>query len=768
MYENPLEAALAALAASGAIVPQPAPYIAGGDAGLLAPGEEAMYDLSNPPGVAIPDRLTAYRGDVPPRGTPQRPDYPVGVDRFGAELGQPDLADVPRAPVDPYPGVRDPYSDVPRFGYGDVAAADRAESDQINQVGRSRADLADAQIRSQADLLSRQAAVQEQGVREMQRADMDYQAARATAEAKADQETAQWLEQVTTLAQKEPSPDRWWDTRSSFGKALWGLGLVFSTIHAGITPGAKNAVLEMVKQEINNDVERQQQRLEREMQALKLTGQVMDKRQARLLSDMQDDHTMRLTRIQALEKAWLTRAATPGDPQKAAALAESQMFLDELKLGVIGKRRDVAVQQQNSALDRTHATRLKGMEIAQRQREALQQQKQFDDELDYKYWKEKTDAAVTLATRPAGSDKLPDKRGVAFDTGAVMVGPDGQPVGDGTFYVRDEKAHQEVGEITTSASKLYRDLNRLAEKLEEKGVAARAAGVAIGETDPEIQKLVTDIAYGTAKQLDPGGRLSEMDVLKGGMAKFGFGPDGKLLDRAKHNWDPSAIANMIREETKNMEVEVGKKLAKYNDVSLNGQRTRVLWRPQNIEAPKVPDRTSVDDSIKAGTYVPPAPPTSAKEYDAKLAQEQTQRGLRGVLLPLHDRTEVAAARASFEGKGPDKIRDAAARALAAAKDENTRQMILVISKDAEEKAAKTLAQLEKDVNQFNEARRLKKQKPISGGYIPEPLSLKDVQSLATRRGLGNDGEAIQELYDRVSGNAAEIIRRTAIKRANQK
>jgi hypothetical protein len=268
----------------------------------------------------------------------------------------------------------------------------------------------------------------------------------------------------------------------------------------------------------------------------------------------------------------------------------------------------------------------------------------------------------------------------------------------------------------------------------------------MGETNPEIAKLVSKMAYTTAKQLDPGGRLSEMDVLKGGVANIGFTPDGKLLDRAKYAASKDQIVTMLRRDQANLAQGVSKKLAKYHSAVVNPADSRIAWEPQRLTAPEVQPKNAIQHLQESG-QIPLAPrPMTVQQYRQQLKDDESP-SLKGAVVPPHDRQAVADFEAFAKGRSPAAIRQKASEVLAQFKadpwgdkpeispaEENTAHIIKIVADDAAKKAEATLKRLEQSV-QFLNSRRVMNGRP--------PMSKSEIARLAEERKLDVGHEVIE-------------------------
>jgi hypothetical protein len=736
---------------------------------LMGPGQDpASYDLNNPTHPQLNDRqsypgMASGAGLLPPEQPPA--DVRVGIDRIGAVQDDgtldPDI-DVPYDPrfVKQAPGV--PTS---------VGGAYAQENAALGEAGYQSERAAVLKHRATQDTAERIAQSYEKAALEQGNIIQMHQAARSMAHAKADAETASWIQELEIHAQKEPNPGRWFESRSRLGKILWGLGLVAGSVNAAITPGARNAVLDMVRQEIQNDVDEQKQRMARESAILQLKGGTMRERHTRNQSDLRDDHTMAMTRLQALERAWAARAARPGDADAEAARAEVMAEFSGWKLQVAQRRTAETRQsyeaqlnrgfqrEQQAAAQRFQATQADLTRQHQSKENALDRQNRLDL------------APVSIQASGAGSKRNPigkDGKPTYFEvqsgveggrvSGLVLKGPDGKPAnGDGVLMVGDDKMGKEAADVAMMANKRYTASKDLLTLLNSKGDDDWAKMFAAGVLDPKMNALIQDLGYSIAKSHDA--RITNQDFNSGVAQLMGFNPNGDWLERGKAASHVADIKKKLAEDIASMPKHVSNSLIPFNNGGINGQGTQLVWDPQYLTQGKPVEKNALESGDP--TAQENAHPKvelekyTAKQYREAKATEMTDPSQRGFKVPKHDEAAVEHIIEFAKGRGPEAIRAEAMRTLdalqktrAEATDEwnpdrpkvdvealnNTWRMVHSIGEDEAKRAEKALDSLKKHIE-----------------GLPFDPSEKTIRELAQKRYKLTDAEGdVQEVIKEVN------------------
>lgn len=330
--------------------------------GAAAPGQANMTPV-NPYGAAPPP-VPAPAGGPPTGAGPVDPYATLAITGQGGPPGQPtpgitpdtgrmlanSLTGTPQPPGAPGGGTGAPGPRKP------LNAEDAADQDVTNAFGATAksADQA-AVLKNQAerDRLNAQADAMVQGNTKIAADDTAYYKARMANEAAADLETKQWMQDLDKKSKEEPNPHRWWDNTSSFGKAMWLASLAFSTMGQAKV-GGKNIAGEMMSSEIDADIARQKDSLTRQIDAMKLKGQEIDKTSARKLADLQDVHAARVTRLMSLQQAMVLRAGAPGSTDDKAAVANANAELGKLAISEAQKKRELISGERQKTLDRQH------------------------------------------------------------------------------------------------------------------------------------------------------------------------------------------------------------------------------------------------------------------------------------------------------------------------------------------------------------------------------------------------------------------------------
>ena len=686
--------------ALGAVQPSPEAVI--GQDMVQQEAMQAPTSFSTPQDL-MNDRQKYAFGFEPPAEAEPRPDFPVGVDRIGAERGTPDLSEVPPGvPQDPYPGVQatppppDPYA--PLGSPQTTQQATQQANDSMVGAAKAQTDLELAKQRALSEQQGRIADVYQRSA-DTQLAYMnDYKQERAAIQAKADVETAAWLQDLQNLAAREPNPNRWWNNQSGLSQALWAMGMVFGAINAGLTPGGSNAALAMVQKEIDKDVDIQKAVTEREMAIGKLKGSAMKDRHARNDLNLRDDYSAKMTRLQSLERAWTSRATAPGDADAAVAKQAGIAWLAEQKSAVAERyRQEKAAQDERLAAQR-HQERMAG---AQRAFQAAQAKadREFQDaqrkareahdvEMENLGFGHKLalspveigGAMAPGSTRnPIGKDGKPlyDQLATRPDAqGKPQVVVQGGSATDGAMLFSDHKDFEGANATIEAADEHFHALVRLRNALSAQSAGQNALTSLAGVTDPELNSAIMELGGALAKAQN-GGRPTDKDFSNAIQQTMGFDANGNWLQRGKFTVGSilPVVQRQIDEHTKRVQA----KLQGFNNEAVNGKGSKVIYRPADLAADTVPQQNAREAEGKGPVTLAPgmvssngagAPLKGADDYRQRRAAETAGTGSqRGYLLSDHDRGVVDAVMARAQNTGPATIRAKATETLDALKEQ---------------------------------------------------------------------------------------------------
>ncbi len=309
---------------------------------------------------------------------------------------------------------------------------------------------------------------------------------------------------------------------------------------------------------------------------------------------------------------------------------------------------------------------------------------------------------------------------------------------------------------------------------------SRVKSAASGVLDPELRSLVVSLGYKNAQANDPGGRVTDKDFSAGVQSNLGFDPDGKLLDRTKFWYNVGDVRALLRKRMAELPAQVNKSIAPLNDAAINGQGTRLLWDPVNLEAPTLKEpnareaaRNAADAAAPptlnpAGTKLVPQhtvlqptapPPTTVKAYEKALSTEASDPAQRTYLLPEHDSAKVQDVIDFSKGRGPADIRRHAEEVLNTIlpskgpgvsstvaelppRERETARLIMTMRDDAAKRATKSIEDLSSAVERLNLVRQ--------GIGRSGPLSADSIRNMAkTTYGLTDADDVIQAAIEKV-------------------
>lgn len=758
----------------------------------MQPADQSVFlpsEAPDPVGVAI---QTLQRvGALPPSGAP--PMAPMGEPApqpAMADMAAPMAAPEPAAPAVPMgppptaqPGtLEDAYG--PSFTTtkppATVGEAGAQQQSALSDVGQSSYEAKQAAFDANRSMQARVAGVQEQRLAAMEELQAATVVQRKRNVAEANLETAGWIQQLQDQAAKEPNPSRWWENQSTLGKALWSLSLVFGAGYAAMTPGAKNAAMENVRSLMNADMDEQRKRLDKELSALKTKGELMKDRQARTMSDFRDDHTYGLTRIDALERAFMARATLPGDQDALAMKAEAKAAFAALKLPYVERYRQEKLAEKAAAEARRHDFAMQGarQRFDKAEREAGQLFTTGRDAKLHQYKLEESPVSVSASFQPGGAiplgkDGIPVlselQSGVGAEAaGLVLKGADGKPAhGHGSIRFRDYKDMVAAGDTVKLANTRYTATKELLDLLDGEGSMVEVMG--LGIVNPAIQARVQELGRTIAKTHDK--RVTDKDFSGGVEEGMGFDPNGNWLERGKFAWSVDEIKAKLRDDLNSMPVIVKETLRPLNDAAINGQGTEAVWDPHYLRGQKIRERNAAEIEDKAR---PDRPLKDVQDYVNRRAAEAKDPARQGLELPDIDRAPVERILDTARGRGPKTVAAEAAKVLEELKTKQgalteavgmgvdpwsgvkdvgavqaelqrtnaTITAVETIAKDAEKKAAKTVKDFEKWAQSMRNIGRDAGKDFVTDDFIREN---------AKKRGLTDAEEEVRKVIDSLKG-----------------
>lgn len=663
---DPLAAALETLRAVGAIPPE------------AAVGQElsAPTQLNVGQGTAIP--YPSGPGQMPPE---------VGDDRAAAEH---DTVSNPTADLSGGTAGYDPNA--PQFSPyqspGSTAEATQSADNQLATAAAAQTSLEEKKLAAQGAQQTRIADAYQASADEQGRINHDSEMERMAINAKADADTATWVQDLQDQATREPNPHRWWNNQGALGRALWGLGMLAGAANVAITPGARNAAMDMVMKEVDQDIEAQGVVLKNSMAALKERGGAIKEKYARDADFARDKHTAKLTRLQALERGWVARATIPGDLDAEVAKQAGVSWLQTKQAEVAEQRRQEYVSADSARAAERHAQRMQGARQAfeKKEREATQLWQQGQKALDRQIQRDL--APVTLdvkgtapgSTRnPIGKDGKPlyDQLAARPDAqGRSRVVVTGGSATDGAMLFSDHKDFEGANATIEASDEHFHALVRLRNALSAQSAGANALTSLAGVTDPELNSAIMELGGALAKAQN-GGRPTDKDFSNAIQQTMGFDANGNWLQRGK--FTVGSITPIVQRQIDEHTKRVQAKLQGFNNEAVNGPGSKVIYRPADLDADTVQQQNSREAEGKGPATLAPgqvssdgsaAPLKGADDYRKRVAAEAEGTGSqRGFLLPDHDRSQVEAVMARAQNAGPATIRAKANETLDALKEQ---------------------------------------------------------------------------------------------------
>lgn len=539
-----------------------------------------------------------------------------------------------------------------------------AEAQLAAQTGMAKVDAAVALSNRRANIMAGHAEAQKL-------VDQHYQTERAAARKDAEAETAAWMRDMDAKTKQEPAPGRWFHSMNSFGKVLFLASLAFGSLAQSKNANIRNVALDMMNQEQADDIQRQKERLAREVDAMKAKGLKIDAKLAQRMADAKDDHSLVVQRLNVLEQAALERANAPGEASYKAAMLEAAQHFAAQKLEIAGQRVQRATAERESKLNRD-AENARAAMTDRRTRDIAAAEIRKDYDL----------ARITASAKmnEAAGAKFKDTRVLHPDITGIRVvdAKTGQPVatqasGTGGLVV-SEKVEKEAIQAAQTAQDRYALLNRV----------SRALGAdddigALLKRNPQLISDLQKIGYSMAKENDPRGIVTDKDLASGMESALG-GDLNSLPGRiaaGTFSAGQAKLKTVVDKAIRDMPAKMSNQLGALVDAGIPGYEgnIRVDWTPKSVEIDEPGTPTARQIGAQYGVSTPLKAPTNQEE----LVQAQALEAKGVEALPPYKpgvRDKVTKTLEDFKGATPDTINKFAAAATNAVKgDERAVQEI---------------------------------------------------------------------------------------------
>lgn len=346
--------------------------------------------------------------------------------------------------------------------------------------------------------------------------DRQHQIAREHAHQQAATDTANWMQSMDKQVAEKPSAGNWWHDQTGFGKALWLLGLAFGAKSQSL--GGKNTVADMINQEIDNDMKRQQEVINKRGENLRNKGKVMLENQTQQLNDINDDYTHRVGRIGALMEANKVKAAQATTDDLKATYSKADAYLAGKKTEVAKDRYDNSVKERLNVVDQQYETGRESLKLTHETNEKVldRQHQSSENALERQNKRDLAEEKVAgqLAAAEKKAQNKQDLHEFPIQSGVNLTEPDeqGRPKVT-TFAVPKDQAEPASKIVQSNQAKIVA-LSKLRDELSKDGTPygtfensnegrQRLASIVDpivkqvgGRFSPDNAKLVTDMILG--------------------------------------------------------------------------------------------------------------------------------------------------------------------------------------------------------------------------------------------------------------------------------
>jgi hypothetical protein len=536
---------------------------------------------------------------------------------------------------------------------GDVRGATAAQNSALETATGNILDTEMAKTDALAAHANARAGIYEGHATAQGLIDEQYQRAREKARMDANAETAAWMRDLDKKVAEEPVPGRWWHSQSSFGKVMYLMSLAFGAMAQAKNPQLKNIALEMITKETEADILEQRDRLKRQVDAMKMKGQVIDQKLQAKIADTRDDHALLVSRLAMVQQAALERANAPGTADQKAAMAEAAQWAGQQRLVIAGERANRAYAERDAQLGRD-AEMARAFLTDKRDRDIAAANIQKDYDLA------RLSASVKLEGREAEKFKdtavlhpgITGLRVVDATTGKPIATPV-SPTGGLVYNTKREGIDKELTQDAEMAQDRYATLQRVSRAL-----SADEDLKVLLKRNPQLVADLQKLGYQQARENDPRGIVTDKDLTSGMESALG-GDLNSLAGRVASGTfsaGQTKLKEVVDKAIRDMPAKMSNKFGARVDASIPGYEgnVRVDWTPRAVEIDEPGAPTTQQTDATYGIKTPVVAPKTIG--DLENAQALEKKGVQA--LPPYkpgSQDKVLKALEDFKGAMPGTI-----------------------------------------------------------------------------------------------------------------
>lgn len=597
----------------------------------------------------------------------------------------------------------------PPLASGDVRGAAKEQNAAVNAEAGNIAATELAKTNALATHADARAKIYEGHAAAQGLVDAQYQKAREAARQDANAETATWMRNLDQKVSEEPVASRWWSSQTKFGQVMYLMSLAFGALAQAKNPNLNNIALEMITKETEADMAEQRDRIKRQVDAMKLKGEVINQKLQAQIADSKDDHTLLATRLAMVQQAALERANAPGVADQKAAMAEAAQWAGQQRLTIAGSRADRAYAEREGQLNRD-SENARALLTDKRDRDIAAATIQKDYDL----------ARITADVKLAGKDAEkfrdtavlhPDITGIRVvnTTSGRTVATPVSPTGGLVYNTKREGVDKELTQDSEMAQDRYATLRRVSRALGDDDDIGTLL-----KRNPQLVSDLQKLGYQQARENDPRGIVTDKDLTSGMESALG-GDLNSLSGRiasGTFSAGQTKLKEVVDKAIRDMPAKMSNRFGARLDASIPGYEgnVRVDWTPRSVEIdePSSPSTQQIDASY--GIKTPVTPPKTIGELEN--AQALEKRGVQA--LPPYkpgSQDKVLKAIEDFKGAMPATIIERAGKTEAALEASGDQRAALEVQQEqyrAVKKANERLTAVEDALKKFA--------KPTTGAY----------------------------------------------------
>lgn len=449
-----------------------------------------------------------------------------------------------------------------------------------------------------------------------ERADFEFR--RGVDHANAQRETHEMMERVDSAVSQNPDPSHYFSgSGGSLRRVLWFMAIAANAYANKKHPERANQMLNMMRSEIDADMHRQNESIERKMKGLDIERHLLSDNQATRASDLRSDHEARILRNLSLSRYAHALAAAPGPADQRAGMAMVAAHLDQESAKHATKFGELAYAAREKETQQAFDMRkTKFTESQSNYRTAVEQSGQ-DQRQQAGFLHDKEMAPITASAKAAGAGQEALAKRVA-EQDATDPGLTGLAYRDKlTGKVRpipiDAPKSVKAGEEAAKLANLTKDYHTLAKAADESDFTN------LLKTDPAVRAAAFRVAAQDTKRSFSRTTNTEFTkALEADAPGLGLNMQNVLTDLAAGSDVKDYLRKSEADFNKDAPRQFAAQFASGAPGSARLDTEEAIYTPPTVEAEKQAPPSKRERDTRLG--IKPAPmkePKTVEEYERK-------------------------------------------------------------------------------------------------------------------------------------------------------